>query len=178
LRFQGKIKSWNQAKGLGFISPNGGGDDVFIHISEFENRRKMPKITNLVTYEVNLDEKNRKQAVNVKFVGEITKDKQSSSIWSSLLSILVFIVIGLIVRDLYQHRGSSIQSTFYKSLYLRDYDPSRFTCEGKTHCSEMSSCEEALYYEEKCSGTEMDGDYDGIPCEQQWCSKFNKIFPN
>jgi hypothetical protein len=34
----------------------------------------------------------------------------------------------------------------------------------------MQSCEEAKFFLRKCPGTEMDGDGDGVPCEQQWCS--------
>jgi hypothetical protein len=34
----------------------------------------------------------------------------------------------------------------------------------------MRSCEEALYFLQKCPGTKMDGDRDGIPCEDQWCA--------
>ena len=45
----------------------------------------------------------------------------------------------------------------------------RFSCAGKTHCSEMTSCDEARFYLDNCPGTKMDGDGDGIPCEQQWC---------
>jgi len=45
----------------------------------------------------------------------------------------------------------------------------QFRCEGKTRCSQMSSCEEAKFYLRNCPGTEMDGDGDGIPCESQWC---------
>lgn len=45
----------------------------------------------------------------------------------------------------------------------------RFRCEGKTHCSQMSSCEEAKFYIHNCPDTEMDGDGDGVPCESQWC---------
>jgi len=45
-----------------------------------------------------------------------------------------------------------------------------FSCSGKTHCSEMTSCEEAIYYLENCPFPQMDGDGDGIPCERQWCN--------
>jgi hypothetical protein len=45
-----------------------------------------------------------------------------------------------------------------------------FRCEGKTRCSQMSSCEEATFYLQHCPGTEMDGDRDGVPCESQHCS--------
>ena len=46
---------------------------------------------------------------------------------------------------------------------------SRFHCDGRTHCSQMTSCEEATFFIEHCPDTRMDGDNDGIPCEQQWC---------
>ena len=49
--------------------------------------------------------------------------------------------------------------------------PAGFRCEGKTRCSQMSSCEEATFYLQNCPGTEMDGDRDGIPCESQHCGR-------
>lgn len=45
----------------------------------------------------------------------------------------------------------------------------RFTCDGRIYCSQMTSCEQAKYFLARCPGTKMDGDRDGIPCEQQWC---------
>ena len=44
-----------------------------------------------------------------------------------------------------------------------------FTCDGRQHCSQMKSCEEATYFIKHCPNTKMDGNNDGIPCEQQWC---------
>jgi hypothetical protein len=44
-----------------------------------------------------------------------------------------------------------------------------FACKGKTHCSEMRSCDEAKFYLAHCPFPKMDGDGDGIPCEDQWC---------
>ena len=44
-----------------------------------------------------------------------------------------------------------------------------FSCDGRTHCSQMRSCEEATYFIEHCPGTKMDGNKDGVPCERQWC---------
>jgi hypothetical protein len=42
-------------------------------------------------------------------------------------------------------------------------------CDGRTHCSQMTSCQEATWFLRNCPGTKMDGNNDGIPCEQQWC---------
>ncbi|WP_240920827.1 excalibur calcium-binding domain-containing protein [Rubrivivax sp. JA1026] len=47
--------------------------------------------------------------------------------------------------------------------------PSRFSCDGRTRCTQMRSCEEAKFFLDHCPGVQMDGDGDGIPCEQQWC---------
>lgn len=44
-----------------------------------------------------------------------------------------------------------------------------FTCDKRKHCSQMRSCEEAKYFLAHCPGVSMDGDRDGIPCEEQWC---------
>lgn len=44
-----------------------------------------------------------------------------------------------------------------------------FRCDGRTHCSQMTSCAEATYFLAHCPGVSMDGDSDGVPCEQQWC---------
>ena len=45
-----------------------------------------------------------------------------------------------------------------------------FQCDGRKHCSQMSSCSEAKQFLNNCPGMEMDGDGDGIPCEQQLCT--------
>lgn len=44
-----------------------------------------------------------------------------------------------------------------------------FACDGRQHCSQMTSCAEATYFLQHCPNTKMDGNYDGVPCEQQWC---------
>ena len=44
-----------------------------------------------------------------------------------------------------------------------------FRCDGRTHCSQMTSCEEATFFLRNCPGTKMDGNNDGVPCERQWC---------
>ncbi len=46
---------------------------------------------------------------------------------------------------------------------------SRYSCTGKQHCSQMSSCAEAKFYIQNCPNTKMDGDGDGVPCERQHC---------
>lgn len=47
---------------------------------------------------------------------------------------------------------------------------SGFSCDSRQHCSQMTSCAEATFFIQHCSNTKMDGNRDGIPCEQQWCN--------
>lgn len=46
-----------------------------------------------------------------------------------------------------------------------------FSCGGRTMCSQMTSCAEATWVLNHCPGVRMDGDNDGVPCEQQWCGR-------
>ncbi len=46
---------------------------------------------------------------------------------------------------------------------------SAYRCDGRTRCTQMRSCEEASYFLKNCPSTAMDGDNDGVPCEDQWC---------
>ncbi|MFN3986820.1 MAG: DUF1294 domain-containing protein [Rhodocyclaceae bacterium] len=69
MRYQGRITTWKDDKGFGFITPNGGGDRVFLHIHQFTDRRRRPEGDELVTYELTVDVKGRPQAKAVAFVG-------------------------------------------------------------------------------------------------------------
>jgi hypothetical protein len=48
--------------------------------------------------------------------------------------------------------------------------PTAFRCDGRTYCSQMTSCAEAKWFINNCPGTKMDGNNDGIPCQEQWCN--------
>lgn len=45
---------------------------------------------------------------------------------------------------------------------------SQFKCDGRQHCTQMRSYDEAIFFLRNCPDTKMDGDRDGIPCEQQF----------
>ena len=70
MRYQGKIANWKDDQGFGFITPNGDGKQVFVHIKSFANRQRRPVGNEIVTYELKTDAKGRAQAESVAFVGE------------------------------------------------------------------------------------------------------------
>lgn len=46
-----------------------------------------------------------------------------------------------------------------------------YRCDGRTYCSQMRSCQEAEFFLRNCPGVKMDGNHDGVPCEEQWCGR-------
>lgn len=66
-RLTGRVKFFNDIKGFGFIAPDGGGKDVFVHFSGIrgpERQRKTLQQDDLVTYRTEPTERGP-QAVDV-----------------------------------------------------------------------------------------------------------------
>lgn len=65
---QGKVKWFNPTKGFGFIQPNDGSPDVFVHISAVQNSGLNGLNENqAVSYDIT-EERGKKAAVNLKTV--------------------------------------------------------------------------------------------------------------
>lgn len=70
MRQNGTVKFFNQAKGYGFVSPDGGGKDVFVHITAVQ-RSGIPELNEgqKISFEVQADKKGRgPQAVDLQLV--------------------------------------------------------------------------------------------------------------
>lgn len=70
-------------------------------------------------------------------------------------------------RTFEQHKNQKYQISMNTTPKVRE--ASSFQCDGRTHCSQMKSCEEATFFLNNCPNTKMDGNRDGVPCESQWC---------
>jgi cold shock protein len=62
----GTVKFFNADKGYGFIQPDGGGNDAFVHITAVEaaGMRTLDR-DQRVTYELEEDKRGRTSAVNI-----------------------------------------------------------------------------------------------------------------
>lgn len=78
MRYQGRLHNWNDDKGFGFVTPNGGGDKAFVHIKAFERLSRRPVEGDIVTYEIARDAQGRLQANAIRFAGQTAKDENSA----------------------------------------------------------------------------------------------------
>lgn len=62
------------------------------------------------------------------------------------------------------------QSESVSTNHKTNFSSNLKKCDRRTHCSQMTSCEEAKYFLSNCPGVKMDGNNDGVPCETQWCN--------
>lgn len=46
-----------------------------------------------------------------------------------------------------------------------DLASNHFECDGRQYCGQMNSRAEAVFFINNCPDTKMDGDQDGVPCE-------------
>lgn len=67
-RHQGRITSWKDEQGFGFITPHGGGPEVFVHIKSIGSGAVRPVGNEIVTYDLNVNGRGQARAENVAYV--------------------------------------------------------------------------------------------------------------
>ena len=102
MRLKGTLLKWNNDKAFGFITPNSGGDDVFIHKTAFENRQRTPKANDVITFSITKDKQGRYCAANATYLGEKLIKRQTKRInkFSIYLSVafLGFLMVALLLN--------------------------------------------------------------------------------
>ncbi|MGJ7509445.1 cold shock domain-containing protein [Variovorax sp. GT1P44] len=179
----GKLSRWNDDRGFGFIAPRNGGRELFVHISAFPKDGSRPTVGETLTYELGRGRDGKPQAVNVyrQALGKPSTYPRSQSKRtyerrspvSGLVGLVLVVAIGAFGYAQYQRhrvRLAPVAELPTREPVLAEPMPSRFRCDGRTHCSQMTSCSEATFFLKNCPGTQMDGNHDGVPCEQQWCT--------
>ncbi|MCK4842933.1 MAG: excalibur calcium-binding domain-containing protein [Methylococcales bacterium] len=196
--YKGQLIRWNENKGFGFISPENGKRDIFIHISALKRMSRKPIVGDVIFYQIHTDNTGKSRAVNARIEGvaaikakerKNNRDAYKKDNWFvQIIFVIIIVIVGFEgYKKFKSHQViSSPEIVPISDIYKEEILPpeiesqiqdmsgdyrEKYECNGKTHCSQMTSCEEATFYQNNCPGTKMDGDGDGIPCENQWCGR-------
>lgn len=173
MRIEGTLAKWNDDRGFGFITPTQGGPEVFAHISAFPRGSQRPRLGERVTFEIGMGKDGKQQAKNILCptrptekpyrLSEPVKRPHKPGLLGRLIPLGMVIALGAYGYNEYTHRAASQTAPAVQPSNAAS--PSPFHCDGRQHCSQMHSRAEAEYFLMNCPDTKMDGDHDGIPCE-------------
>lgn len=181
----GKLRSWNDERGFGFIAPRDGGREIFVHISSFPRDGSRPTVGETVIYEIGRGKDGKPQAVNVyrQALGKPStypRPRLATRHRTRFPAPLLFSLALLIVTGTFGYWKFNQNITRPQTLSVKPPQEAltlsgSYRCDGRLYCSQMTSCNESKFFLKNCPGTQMDGNHDGVPCEQQWCtSPFSK----
>jgi len=108
MRFEGKLKSWNDERGFGFIESTQGGQEIFVHVKAFKTRAGRPQIGQVFSFEVELGPQGKKRAKNVEIVRAVpirsSKRHESPAQWgtATLFALPLFLIVFVIVSVLWR----------------------------------------------------------------------------
>ncbi len=75
----GTVKFFNENKGYGFIAPDGGGNDAFVHISALERSGMSTLRENQrVSYDLEEDRRGKMAAVNLKAADDVAQGQSAN----------------------------------------------------------------------------------------------------
>ena len=178
MRIHGTLTQWNDDRGFGFITPAKDAGDLFVHISAFPRDGVRPRLNELISFEVETGADGKRRAVRIMRPGQRTaplpmaarerRHGQGRRL-GGVLTLLIGMGLGAYGYSRYQARIAPVVAPPTDAPLELAAPPSSYSCDGRTMCTQMTSCEEAEYFIRNCPNTQMDGDNDGVPCESQWC---------
>lgn len=92
--YKGVLKTWKDDRGFGFIQPDNGDKDVFVHISSLKGMARRPSRGDVLFYEVAEDADGKLKAVNVHIEGveSVAKPGKIKKLWLWLVAALLGLV--------------------------------------------------------------------------------------
>lgn len=196
-RFNGTLKKWNAERGFGFVVADHGDQELFVHVSAFPRDGRPPSIGEPLSFELERGREGRKRAVRVRRPGapeswaprhqphesvrhqarRAPQRTETNSFGTRFVALLLVAGLGWYGYIRYTERGEMQMAAPHSVMSpaptaALEIKLPAFQCDGRKHCSQMTSCSEAKQFLNNCPGMEMDGDGDGVPCEQQWCTGF------
>lgn len=121
---KGKLKVWKDDKGFGFIKPDHGKEEVFLHISALKDNRYRPQVGDVINYQITVDKDGKTRACNA-YIEGINSQKITTNLmlmaqvillsliplWGSInlviqknmIPLILYILMSIITFFLYKH---------------------------------------------------------------------------
>jgi uncharacterized membrane protein YsdA (DUF1294 family)/cold shock CspA family protein len=115
MRIKGRITSWNDSKGYGFIETGPGGKRVFVHINSMNKHGQRPAVGQQVTFSISKDRQLRPCAVKVLRLGEEPYRKQTHI--GRFIQVLLALAFLIYVGKLAMGKDTPVE-VFYAYLGL------------------------------------------------------------
>lgn len=94
----GVLKTWKEDRGFGFITPNNGGRDIFIHVSALGEPSRRPVPGDIIHYQVVRDKNGKFRAINANIEGvEAGKISSITSLGKPGLKSIIVAAVGLLI---------------------------------------------------------------------------------
>ncbi|MFL6679468.1 MAG: cold shock domain-containing protein [Burkholderiaceae bacterium] len=193
--FEGRLQQWNDERGFGFVEVDAARERVFVHASALPRDGTRPAKGARLVFDVERDAQGRKRAVNVRVAdarnavplaarpelrfeprpasrARLQRRRGPALAWAVIARVAAAAVASWRMRPT-AHAVVLPDRSAPAAAPARpvvDAEAANRRCDGRTHCSQMTSCEEATWFLTHCEGVTMDGDRNGVPCEQQRCS--------
>jgi cold shock CspA family protein len=111
----GIIKTWKEDRGFGFISPDNGSRDIFIHISALGEMTQQPSPGDIISYRIARDKNGKYRAVNASIEGKSNRhrsdeQKLPGKFKRSILIISVLILLIVIVGVVILNRNNGVEN--------------------------------------------------------------------
>lgn len=180
MRVEGRLIKWNDERGFGFASSNRDDAEVFVHISAFPRDGKRPRVGERLSFDVDLGSDGKRRATDlvcldrqVPYAPPVRRKPPRPERRGGRAGLIPIAVVLALASYGYAQfaRRTSVRPEVVEP-HVTPTPPTTHTtyrCDGRTLCSQMTSCEEATFFLKNCPDVRMDGDHDGVPCEQQWC---------
>ncbi|MDO8329224.1 MAG: excalibur calcium-binding domain-containing protein [Fluviicoccus sp.] len=195
-QLEGTLSQWDNASGTGIITPVHGDQRYAVALADFSLGKSKPQLGEELLFEAGVDANGQPCARSVTrpvhalppppdemrdyIPARISRPASSSS---GFLPLIIMLGLGAYGYHVFFENTpdsslrkpddvmSKVESMAPKVMEkLRTtLSTSSYKCDGRTYCSQMTSCEEAQYFLENCPNVNMDGNQDGVPCEKQWC---------
>lgn len=144
---KGKLISWNDSKGFGFIKSEPLERDTFIHISSLKSMSRKPKVGDFIYFDVEKQPNGKNSATNCRIEGVKAlhtanksryHNKDKSNLISKLFSIAIVVVIAVFGYQKLSSKfgGFTSSSPSIEPKVLQQTIPVyNFSCDGRQHCS-------------------------------------------